>query len=139
MPSGFGQTFHGFLIRRWNRAQRHGLSAATHPNEDSSGIQGGVFRGNEDHLRGETCSPSALQQFYVHNQILNRKRASLAQHRFALVRNRGNEDRESLFKVGLIKGSLTGPNGACDDYQCWFRFAQSKVSLSCCFVRERLY
>ena len=47
MSSRLSQALHGLVIRRWNRAQRHGLSAATHPNEDSSDIQVGVFCADE--------------------------------------------------------------------------------------------
>ena len=43
MSSRLSQALHGLVIRRWNRAKWHGLSPATHPNEDSSDIQVRVF------------------------------------------------------------------------------------------------
>jgi len=61
MSSRLSQAFHGLVIRLWNCAQRHGLSAATHPNKDSSDIQVGVFRGDENDFRGVTGVSSAVR------------------------------------------------------------------------------
>src|SRR5882762_10317904 len=47
MSSRVRQALYCLFIRLWNRDQRHGLSAATHPNEDSSGTQVRVFCGDE--------------------------------------------------------------------------------------------
>src|SRR5437660_4553761 len=47
VSSRLSQALYGLVIRRGNRAQRHGLTAATHPNEDSSGIQVRVFCADE--------------------------------------------------------------------------------------------
>src|SRR5436305_1946142 len=39
VSSRLRQALHGLLIRLWNRAERHGLPTATHPNEYSSDVQ----------------------------------------------------------------------------------------------------
>ena len=66
MPARFWQALHGFLVRLWNRAEGHGLSAVTHPDQDAPGVQVRVFRRDEQNFCRVTCLPCALQQFRIH-------------------------------------------------------------------------
>jgi len=131
VSSRLRQALHGLLIRLWNRAERHGLPTATHPNEYSSDVQSRVFCGDKQNLCCIACLSRAIQQFRVDGQILDDERASLAQHHIPLLRNRWNQRRKSFFQVGIVEGSLARTYGACYHNECWFRFAQNDSSLSC--------